>query len=378
MDLFNVDDIKAEALYNPVRAFSEGITIKEYTPKEVLEFLHPVWHNYPPESPLFYYMCALIYIVGGLFSIFGNFIVLYIFLKYSALRTPSNVLVMNLAFCDLMIMASLVPECIVNFLMGGIWQFGSLACQIHAFCGTIFGCGQIFTLAFVAYDRYNVIVRGFNAKPLTFGRVLIFLVVIWFLSAAWATGPLVGYGSYALDGILASCSYGYMDQTGTNVMYIVTFFGFAFCLPLTIIIICYMYIVKAVFAHEKGMREQAKKMNVASLKSNDDSAKQSAEIRIAKVAMINISLWVVAWTPFAAVCLAGVLTDQAGLTPLVTSIPALFAKTSCVYNPIIYAISHPKYRQCLKQSLPWMCIDEPIKDNQSCASGVTKVSEEAA
>ena len=31
------------------------------------------------------------------------------------------------------------------------------------------------------------------------------------------------------------------------------------------------------------MREQAKKMNVASLKSNEDAQKQSAEIRIAKV-----------------------------------------------------------------------------------------------
>jgi len=31
------------------------------------------------------------------------------------------------------------------------------------------------------------------------------------------------------------------------------------------------------------LREQAKKMNVTSLRSNDDSAKVSAEIRIAKV-----------------------------------------------------------------------------------------------
>ncbi|CAG7724951.1 unnamed protein product [Allacma fusca] len=368
---------RAEALYNPLEV-KDGTTLKDYLPPDIVEMLHPHWHSFPPENPLVYYVLALIYVIGGLVSIFGNLLVLYIFLKYATLRTPSNMLVMNLALCDLMIMVSLIPENIVSFLMGGVWQFGDAACQIHAFCGSLFGYGQISTLVFIAYDRFNVIVRGFNATPLTFCRVMVILLFVWLYASFWAIGPMVGYGSYALDGIVASCSYGYMDQSFTNTAYILGCFVAAFILPLVIIILCYFFIVRAVCAHEKGMREQAKKMNVASLKSNDDAQKTSAEIRIAKVAIINISLWVIAWTPFAAVCLAGVLGDQKGLTPLVTSIPALFAKTSCIYNPIIYAISHPKYRQCLQQSLPWLCINEPNKDNQSTATGATKVQQEDA
>lgn len=38
------------------------------------------------------------------------------------------------------------------------------------------------------------------------------------------------------------------------------------------------------------MREQAKKMNVESLRSGD-AAKTSAEAKLAKVALVNISLW---------------------------------------------------------------------------------------
>jgi r-opsin len=38
-----------------------------------------------------------------------------------------------------------------------------------------------------------------------------------------------------------------------------------------------------VYAHEKSLRDQAKKMNVASLRANEDASKQAAEIRIAKV-----------------------------------------------------------------------------------------------
>lgn len=32
------------------------------------------------------------------------------------------------------------------------------------------------------------------------------------------------------------------------------------------------------------------------------------------------------------------------LTPYVNSVPAVIAKASAIYNPIIYAITHPKYR----------------------------------
>ena len=85
-------------------------------------------------------------------------------------------------------------------------------------------------------------------------------------------------------------------------------------------------------------------MNVTSLRSNADQNAQSAEIRIAKVAMLNISLWLVMWTPYAAIALQGVWGNQDTITPLVTIIPSLMTKAASVANPIIYAISHPRYR----------------------------------
>lgn len=40
----------------------------------------------------------------------------------------------------------------------------------------------------------------------------------------------------------------------------------------------------------------------------------------------------------------GIMGDTAGITPLLTSLPALLAKSCSCYNPWVYAISHPKYR----------------------------------
>lgn len=75
--------------------------------------------------------------ITGSIAIGGNIIVLRIFGHNQALRSPANMLVMNLAVSDLLLMITLIPECVYNFFMGGPWQFGEFACQIHSFCGKI-------------------------------------------------------------------------------------------------------------------------------------------------------------------------------------------------------------------------------------------------
>lgn len=118
-----------------------------------------------------------------------------------------------------------------------------------------------------------------------------------------------------------------------------------------VIVGCYVYIVKAVFKHEEGLRDQAKKMNVSSLRNNAEQQAISAEFRAAKVACINCTVWVIAWTPFLINAMVGTWIDAAFINPIMSEIPILFAKTSSVYNPIIYALSHPKYKQVSMRSI---------------------------
>ena len=130
-----------------------------------------------------------------------------------------------------------------------------------------------------------------------------------------------------------------------NKTHILAAFTCNFVFPVFIIVGCYYFIVRAVFQHEDELRQQAKKMNVTSLRSNSEQQAVSAEIRIAKVAIINVSLWIIAWSPFAIVCLIGTWGDTSRITPLINELPCILSKTACVYNPIIYGLSHPKYRE---------------------------------
>ena len=113
----------------------DSFTVLNFAPEEIRPFLHPHWHNQKAPHPMLYYFFGLYYLVVGTIAIGGNTMVLRIYSKFQALRTPANLLVMNLAFTDLVLMVSLIPECVYNFFCGGPWQFGEMACQIHSFCG---------------------------------------------------------------------------------------------------------------------------------------------------------------------------------------------------------------------------------------------------
>lgn len=129
------------------------------------------------------------------------------------------------------------------------------------------------------------------------------------------------------------------------------------------------------------MREQAKKMNVASLRSSE-AQNTSSECKLAKVALMTISLWFMAWTPYLVINFTGVF-ETAPISPLATIWGSLFAKANAVYNPIIYGISHPKYRAALFQKFPSLACGDNSRggahggaDAQSAVSGATDVSDE--
>ena len=139
-------------------------------------------------------------------------------------------------------------------------------------------------------------------------------------------------------------------------------------------------------------------MNVESLRSGDQSG-ESAEIKIAKVkfeskdlnvyfvwiffiysrsfkvAITNVLLWFCIWSPYAIITMIGCFGNSMLVTPLVSQLPAFLgksflkenyflakiiltckiifsAKTASAINPVIYAISHPKYREALALNCP--------------------------
>ena len=97
-----------------------------------------------------------------------------------------------------------------------------------------------------------------------------------------------------------------------------------------------------------------------------DDGGDSAEVKIAKVAITNVMLWVGIWSPYAIVCMISCFGDRTLVTPLVSQLPAFFAKIASCLNPVVFAVSHPKYREALAIKCACMGIgDKPNDDNQT-------------
>lgn len=245
-------------------------------------------------------------------------------------------------------------------------------CEVYGMLGSLWGCGSIWTMAVIAFDRYNVIVKGLSAKPMTSNVALLKILGVWAMSITWTLLPFFGWNRYVPEGNMTACGTDYLSRDLKSISYLYCYGFFVYFMPLLSIIFAYYHILKAVTAHEKNMREQAKKMNVASLRSAENQA-TSAECKLAKIALMTISLWFMAWTPYLIINFVGI-TNMASISPLATIWGSLFAKANAVYNPIVYGISHPKYRAVLIKKFPSLsCADPPIDDGQSMVSASTNI-----
>jgi len=356
-----------------VYGYAPGVSLVDFAPDHIKSRIHPHWAQFPPVNPMWHYVLGCIYVVLTFMCCGGNAAVMYLYTKASYLKTPANLLVVNLALSDFIMMFTNGPPFIYNCFQGGRWMFSPLNCDLFAAFGAITGVCSIWTLAFISYDRYNLICNGFNGPKMTQGRAMMFMFFAWAYGIGWALPPFFGWGAYIAEGILDSCSYDYLSQDMKTKSYQLCLFSFDFCVPLTVILFSYLFIVKHISAHESAMRAQAAKMNVKSLRSAEAN-EQRAEIRIAKVAIANTCLWIICWAPYASITLQGAMGNLEKITPLATMLPALLAKSASCYNPWVYALSHPKFRLALTEHMKWFCVHEvaPKSDSDGASTATGK------
>ncbi|XP_013167780.1 PREDICTED: opsin-1-like [Papilio xuthus] len=353
--------------------YGSNQTVVDMVPADMMDLIDPHWYQFPPMNPLWHGLLGFTIGVLGFISIIGNGMVIYIFTSTKNLKTPSNLLVVNLAFSDFLMMCAMAPAMVIN-CYNETWVFGPFACELYGCAGSLFGCVSIWTMTMIAFDRYNVIVKGIAAKPMSKNGALARILAVWIAALAWTLAPFFGWNRYVPEGNMTACGTDYLTKNWNSRSYILVYSIFVYFAPLLLIIYSYFFIVKAVAAHEKTMREQAKKMNVASLRSSE-TANASTECKLAKVALMTISLWFMAWTPYLIINFTGIF-ESAPISPLATIWGSLFAKANAVYNPIVYGISHPRYRAALYKKFPSLSCEATSDDSESAISRATNVSEE--
>nr|XP_020770697.1 melanopsin isoform X3 [Odocoileus virginianus texanus] len=173
---------------------------------------------------------------------------------------------------------------------------------------------------------------------------------VFFASSLYKQWLFGEAGAYVPEGLLTSCSWDYVSFTPSVRAYTMLLFCFVFFLPLLVIIYCYIFIFKAI--RETGQALQTFGACEGGSECPRQRQRLQNEWKMAKIELLVILLFVLSWAPYSTVALMGFAGYAHILTPYMNSVPAVIAKASAIYNPIIYAITHPKYRLAIAQHLP--------------------------
>lgn len=82
-------------------------------------------YQFPPMSSWAYKLVGLFMFLSGIISFVGNGLVVYIFSTTKALRTPANLLIINLSFSEFCMMNIMAPVMITGALRES-WVFGKI------------------------------------------------------------------------------------------------------------------------------------------------------------------------------------------------------------------------------------------------------------
>lgn len=68
----------------------------------------------------------------------------------------------------------------------------------------------------------------------------------------------------------------------------------------------------------------------------EGGAVAKSEIKVAYMVILMVLTFLISWLPYAAVAMLGAYDPDVEIHPLVDTVPVYLAKSSTVYNPIIY------------------------------------------
>ena len=295
-------------------------------------------------------------------GLFGNALVISAVVVAKKLRTITNILVINLAFSDL------VTCLCFPFLSAGLLsQTGSYPMHdmiCSSIAGVVITCLECSssTLLAIAFVRWYVITRsvrghqGIHAPK----KVVALVVLIWIQSVAFLILPFVlGIGTLGY-----SKSHHLCELTVTNLfgMYYIVILGIGLAIVLMLTLIFYLLILRHVLRHRKQIRNKfptAEDIRSGATLNNQIQASSTPPgSRPPKIKAMNKMEVEISKNLFV---VAGVLVICILPQSIHFMIPgddalriysSMIMMANSVVNPIVYGFKHPIFKEVFK-SLLW-------------------------
>uniref|UniRef100_A0AAZ3PTA4 G-protein coupled receptors family 1 profile domain-containing protein n=1 Tax=Oncorhynchus tshawytscha TaxID=74940 RepID=A0AAZ3PTA4_ONCTS len=333
-----------------------------------------------------------------LLGFISNFFVLLLFARFQVLRTPINLILLNISVSDMLVCIFGTPFSFAASLYGR-WLIGDQGCKWYGFANTLFGplapCSpscvrdtyhmhptleltvnkqitclipetrytvsltgivSLVSLAVLSYERYSTILSYTKADPSDYKKAWLAIAGAWLYSLVWTMPPFFGWSSYGPEGPGTICSVQWHQRSSGNISYVTCLFIFCLLLPLLLMVICYGKILFFI----RGVA-----------KTNQLSAHRR-ETHVLVMVVSMVSCYLLCWMPYGVVALLATFGQVGLVGPTTSIVPSILAKSSTFLNPIIYILLNNQFYRCFLAFMS--CGSEPTGSHTLCTLPSSRVT----
>ncbi|XP_061924878.1 teleost multiple tissue opsin 2b [Entelurus aequoreus] len=262
------------------------------------------------------------------FGFLNNLVVLLLFCRFKKLRTPVNMLLLNISVSDMLVCVFGTTLSFASSIRGR-WLLGRSGCNWYGFINSCFGIVSLISLVILSYDRYSTL-TVYNKQGPNYRKPLLAVGGSWLYSLVWTVPPLLGWSSYKQEGAGTSCSVSWTAQTAQSHAYIICLFIFCLALPVLVMIYCYGRLLWAV--------KQVGKIR--------KTAARRREYHILFMVLTTAACYLLCWMPYGVVAMMATFGPPDIISPVASVVPSLLAKSSTVINPLIYILMNKQFYKC--------------------------------
>uniref|UniRef100_A0A8C9X476 Teleost multiple tissue opsin 2a n=1 Tax=Sander lucioperca TaxID=283035 RepID=A0A8C9X476_SANLU len=121
----------------------------------------------------------------------NNLLVLVLFCRFKTLRTPVNMLLLNISVSDMLVCVCGTTLSFASSLHAR-WLYGRRGCMWYGFVNSCFGIVSLMSLSVLSYERYSTLLV-YNARVSDYRKPLLTVGGTWLYSLLWTAPPLIGW-----------------------------------------------------------------------------------------------------------------------------------------------------------------------------------------
>ncbi|KAF4088012.1 hypothetical protein AMELA_G00077900 [Ameiurus melas] len=285
-------------------------------------------------------------------GLLGNVLVMYGVVRYTKMKTATNIYIFNLALADALATSTL-PFQSAKYLMR-TWPFGELLCKTVIAIDYYNMFTSIFTLTMMSVDRYIAVCHPVRALDFrTPFKAKIINVCIWILSSAIGIPIMIIAVTRVSDNGKTICMLKFPDPERyyDNVTKMFVFI-FAFVVPVLVISVCYGLMILRLKSVRllSGSKEKDKNLR-----------------RITRMVLVVVAAFIICWTPIHIFIIIKTFIEIDQKNPLVIiswHLCIALGYMNSSLNPVLYAFLDENFRRCFRE----FCLPFRSHMNQSSFS----------